>query len=205
MSEREAVAEAEAETEAAPAPVDEADTTRAAARRGGLLGTALVFLACLYVFLLVLAALAVLVTRALFGWESLLVTSGSMVPAMHPGDVVIIEPAVPGEAFDAPTVITFEDPDRGLVTHRIVAAERAPDGEVRYTTKGDANRVAESGTVGHRDVRGSVRSVLRGLGLPVWWARTGQTSALAVWGALTLAAVWIAAGAFRRTTREATT
>lgn len=160
--------------------------------------TAVRFTAVLYVFLLVLVGIVVLGVRALLGWQPYLVTSGSMAPTMVPGDVILVEPKVPGNPFDAPTIITFTDPGRGLVTHRVMSAERAPDGEVRYVTQGDANPVPESGTVGHGQVVGSVRYVLRTVGMPLWWARNAHWGPVVAWALLTLLAIWVASGIVRR-------
>lgn len=154
-------------------------------------------LAVIYVTLLALTGVAVLTVGLVLGWRPYLVTSGSMVPAMSPGDVIVVEPAAPGRAFDPPTVITFRDPARGLVTHRVTHAEQAPDGEVRYTTKGDANPSPESGTVGQADLVGSVRYVVRDVGLPLQWVRQGRWGPFGAWVAATLAAVWLAAGFLR--------
>lgn len=169
----------------------------AAPAREGAAMTALRFAALLYVALLVLIGVGVLGGGLFAGWKPYLVTSGSMAPAMNPGDLVITEAADPGEAFSPPTIITFRDPGRGLVTHRVVKAERVAGGEVRYTTKGDANRVAESGTVGQADLVGSVRFVLRHAGKPVWWAQQGRWGPFGAWALASLVAVSLAAGLLR--------
>src|SRR4051794_25211857 len=90
------------------------------------------------------AALAWLVVLAvvpgLFGWRTVSLTSGSMTPALHVGDLVIARPSS-GQRVKLGTVAVFKDPaGDGLITHRIVA--RNPDGT--YVTKGDANQVADS-------------------------------------------------------------
>ncbi|HWH33104.1 MAG TPA: signal peptidase I [Egibacteraceae bacterium] len=171
--------------------------TGGAARTDGVLLTALRGLALVYVTLLVLTGVAILGVGALLGWRPYLVTSGSMAPAMRPGDVIVVEPAVPGKPYDVPTIITFRDPARGLVTHRVVAAEQAPNGEVRYTTKGDANPDAESGTVGQSELVGSVRYVVRDVGMPLHWAQHGRWGPFGAWAAGTLLAISLAVGLLR--------
>jgi len=173
------------------------ETVPAAPVREAPAMTAVRFAALLYVTLLVLIGVGVLGGGLFAGWKPYLVTTGSMVPAMNPGDLVITESIEPGEAFNPPTIITFRDPGRGLVTHRVVKAERVPGGEVRYTTKGDANRVPESGTVGQGDLVGSVRFVLRHAGKPVWWAQQGRWGPFGAWALLSLGAVSLAAGLLR--------
>jgi signal peptidase len=80
--------------------------------------------------------------------------SGSMEPAISPGDVVIDEQIAPTEARRG-DVVTFRDPeDQGkLLTHRVVGVRR--DGShLWFVTKGDANntrerwRVAADGEIG---------------------------------------------------------
>lgn len=173
------------------------ETVPAAPAREAMAMTLLRFAALLYVALLVLIGVGVLGGGLFAGWKPYLVTSGSMAPAMNPGDLVITEAVEPGEAFNPPTIITFRDPGRGLVTHRVVKAERVPGGEVRYTTKGDANRVAESGTVGQGDLVGSVRFVLRHAGKPVWWAQQGRWGPFGAWALASLLTVSLAAGLLR--------
>lgn len=156
--------------------------------------TGLRAVALVYVTLLVLTGVAILGASVLFEWRPYLVTSGSMVPAMSPGDLIVVDPAAPGEGFSPPTTITFRDPARGLVTHRVIKSEQAPNGEIQYTTKGDANPDPESGTVPQSALVGSVRYVVRDVGMPLQWAQQERWGPLAAWGLLTLLAIWLAVG-----------
>ncbi|HEY2714638.1 MAG TPA: signal peptidase I [Solirubrobacterales bacterium] len=80
--------------------------------------------------------------------------SGSMEPAISPGDVVIDEQIAPGEARLG-DVVTFRDPEdqAKLLTHRVVGVRRAGS-HFWFVTKGDANntrerwRVAADGEIG---------------------------------------------------------
>ena len=166
--------------------------------------TAVRFVALLYVVLIGFIAVAILLSGLAAGWRPYQVTSGSMVPTMNPGDLVIVEPKTPGKAYDPPTIITFNDPERGVVTHRILRAERVENGEVRYTTKGDFNRDPESGTVGQADVIGSVRFVLRKVGLPMRWAQTQDWGPFSLWASVSLLAIWLAMGLMRAPVRQDT-
>jgi signal peptidase I len=97
-------------------------------------------------------ALAIVLPFA-FGGRPYTVLSGSMQPAIAPGDVVISTRIDPADARPG-DVVTFrdpQDPDR-LITHRVRSSR--PDGSrMRFVTKGDANntteewRVAASGHV----------------------------------------------------------
>ena len=92
----------------------------------------------LLVGVVVLAAIAIVVMlRA--GYRPEPVLSGSMVPTMPVGSLVIAK-AVPAESVEVGDVITFQSPQNPAktITHR-VARIRTVDGERRYLTKGDAN------------------------------------------------------------------
>ena len=115
-----------------------------------------------------LAFLAV-VTPIVLGWESVVVTSGSMQPALHRGDVVLAEPH-DGDALGTGTVVVFRQGSKGLVTHRIV--RRAEDGT--YETRGDANAVADSTPVRPEQVEATGRIVVPRIGLVTVLAREGR-------------------------------
>jgi len=87
-----------------------------------------------------LVALLVIVPR-LQGGTSLTVLSGSMEPALRPGDMVAVRGAEGGEGVRIGDVITFQpvSGDPTLVTHRVVGKSLASTGEVTFTTRGDAN------------------------------------------------------------------
>lgn len=106
----------------------------------------------------------------LAGWTSLVVTSGSMAPALDPGDVVLVKP-VDGASMEPMDIITFVTSDGTLVTHRIVDKGTDSDG-TSFVTKGDANEEADGGTVDSRNVVGQVRYSVPHVGYLVAWART---------------------------------
>jgi signal peptidase len=87
-------------------------------------------------------ALAIVAPFA-FGGRPYTVLSGSMEPAIAPGDVVISMRIDPADARPG-DVVTFRDPqDPGrLITHR-VRSSRAEGRHIRFVTKGDANNATE--------------------------------------------------------------
>lgn len=87
--------------------------------------------------------------------HSYVVTSGSMEPAMSPGDVVVVG-SVPAADVRAGDVITFRDRRSALTTHRVVGVETS-DGERRFRTKGDANEDPDPAPVPAESVVGEVR------------------------------------------------
>ncbi len=80
--------------------------------------------------------------------------SGSMEPAISPGDVVIDEQIAPREA-QVGDIVTFRDPQDGskLLTHRVVSTKDAGS-YIWFATQGDANntrehwRVSATGEIG---------------------------------------------------------
>jgi signal peptidase len=92
------------------------------------------------------------------------ILSGSMEPALSPGDVVIVSGSASVQVGD---VITFDDGNSVPTTHRVVGVE---DGQ--YVTKGDANENADSRPVAPADVLGRVVLTLPLIGYVVLWANT---------------------------------
>jgi len=86
--------------------------------------------------------------------EVLTVLSGSMEPAIHTGSVVVIKPV---SSYTVGDVITFGARTKTDVptTHRIVKT-RVEEGDMVFTTKGDANNSADNQEVIEKDVIGKV-------------------------------------------------
>jgi signal peptidase I len=135
-------------------------------------------LACwTYVYLVFWLLLWILGTRLLFGWTPVVITSGSMSPAIKPGDVVMMgEP--PDMTLKPGAVVAFEGPTEtdSLVTHRIHAVEAGS-----YVTKGDANALPDSTPLAAGDVSGVGRLLVPMVGSPKAWLETGRSDLLAVW------------------------
>jgi len=105
------------------------------------------------------------------------VLSSSMSPAIHAGDVVIVN-SVATDAIEEGDVITYEPPadhqlaDVNLVTHRVVdVTERG--GERHFETKGDANEEADRALVPASNVEGRVAFHLPFVGRVVSFAQSG--------------------------------
>ena len=131
--------------------------------------------------------LFVFVPVATFGWTPVVVTSGSMEPAVRAGDTVLLQPQT-GEPLAPGTVVAFNDrTDSGTLTlHRIVGVH--PDGSFR--TRGDANAVDDRAPVHPTDIEGVARMLVPMVGLPAHWLRTSLPSFM-VWFGLTLFAGWL--------------
>ena len=98
-----------------------------------------------------------------FGFSAAVVVTGSMSPAIEPGDLVVCRSSADYAVGD---VITFRS-GASLVTHRIVGD--TPDG---FTTKGDANNVADADPVPRGAVVGKVVFTVPKLGIFIEKLRT---------------------------------
>ena len=98
-----------------------------------------------------------------FGFSAAVVVTGSMSPAIEPGDLVVCRRSADYAVGD---VITFRS-GASLVTHRIVCD--TPDG---FTTKGDANNVADADSVPRGAVVGKVVFTVPKLGIFIEKLRT---------------------------------
>ncbi len=97
--------------------------------------------------------------------EGFVVLSGSMEPALSPGDVVIVDASATVGTGD---VITYRTTgDSVPTTHRVVGT--VDDG---YQTKGDANEDADAGVVGPEAVVGRVVLTIPLVGHVILWANT---------------------------------
>jgi signal peptidase len=127
------------------------------------------------------------------GWHSFTVVSGSMEPAIHTGDVVVVRPVSPAEVR-AGDVLTFKDPanQARLITHRL-SSFRARAGRFEMVTRGDANNTAERWSVSASGRLGRVayRVPHAGYVLALLGGRSGRILLLAL-PALLLAAYEIA-------------
>ena len=103
-----------------------------------------------------LAALAVVVVvPRLAGATSYTVLTGSMVPSMPPGTLVVVKPTPPDE-IGVGTVITYQlhSEQPTVVTHRVVGQGFDDEGEPVFQTRGDANPVADRAWVRPVQIRG---------------------------------------------------
>lgn len=78
-----------------------------------------------------------------------IVRSGSMEPALMPGDAIVLQPVE--QMPDVGDIITYEQQGK-LITHRVVEVQNA----AVITTKGDANQSADPWKVHFTDIRGKM-------------------------------------------------
>jgi len=101
------------------------------------LGNILSTIAFAVLFLLCLAFAAVRVS----GLSTFVVTGGSMEPSIQKGSLVLVQPVSPSEV-KVGDVITFQHYDQ-TTTHRVTSISSTAPGGLAFTTKGDANVVAD--------------------------------------------------------------
>ncbi|WP_108248641.1 ice-binding family protein [Planctomonas deserti] len=143
---------------------------------------------------------------ALLGWHPSVVQSGSMMPDIRPGDVVLAEALPEGEPPELGRVVQFRnpaaaEPDGVARTrlHRIVE----DNGDGTYITKGDANADPDSVAMSADQVIGQGRLLVPFIGLPSVWLGHGHFPALLLWLALTAGAIAAAAATVGTGTRTA--
>ncbi|WP_144900851.1 signal peptidase I [Halobellus captivus] len=120
----------------------------------------------------VLLLIAVVVPFLVYGFPQLVgadhgfvVLSGSMEPAMSPGDAIIVREASADE-IEERDIITYRTDSETPTTHRVIDVIDE-GGSVAYATKGDANEDADPGRVEHEQVIGEVLFVIPLLGYVV--------------------------------------
>lgn len=125
------------------------------------------------------------------GYTSASITSGSMMPTLRIGDVIIAVDH--GDAEIVPgTIVIYENSGHDLVTHRVVSVN--PDGT--YVTKGDTNGAPDPDPIPAANIRGTAQWIVPFVGLPRVWAAQGQWRPLIVTVAATAMALWLSRFAF---------
>ena len=117
------------------------------------------------------ACLLITILPMAFGWHPYVILTGSMEPNIKAGDIVLSSPDPDPDQLLG-RVVVFDDPNKPehVLTHRVIAFNA--DGTL--TTKGDANPTPDSTPVQVEAVDGLGRLLVRFVGLPVIWARTGN-------------------------------
>jgi signal peptidase len=112
--------------------------------------------------------LGLLAIRTL-GMGTFVVTGSSMEPAIHKGALVIVEPVSPS-AVSRGDIITFEHYGQ-MTTHRVIAIDGSNAASPTFTTKGDANTVADPEPVHFPGQVGVYRASIPLLGYAIVYAQ----------------------------------
>ncbi len=181
------------ETSDVPAPAPQA----APAARTGLLRTSARFAGRWTIRALVatavLAFLGLAVGPHALGYRTLTMLTGSMAPAIEPGDVIVSTP-LDVQDVEVGMIITYHIPidDHRVVTHRVIDVERTADGSVSVRTKGDANDAPDPWTaVLSGDTAYQVQAVVPELGTAITALRDPAVNKALVYGAPALLAGWM--------------
>jgi signal peptidase len=143
--------------------------------------------------------LAVMVGPRLVGWQSTVVLSGSMEPALGVGDMAFIERGSNPSDVRPGDIIAFhsrDDPGK-QISHRVVEVVNDGSG-LRFQTKGDSNEQPDQQLVAAQDLVGKVRYHLPYLGYIGDWLR-GRDGFLLFVG---IPGILIIAGELRNIARE---
>src|SRR5690606_21551192 len=102
---------------------------------------------------IILAGLCLLVIAASLpvgGLRGLSVQTGSMEPAVRPGDLVLVH-KVAADTIQTGDIITFANPQnkRETITHRVKSVIR-DGGPIRFITQGDANPMPDLPVYSHQ-------------------------------------------------------
>ena len=109
-----------------------------------------------------LAAIA-LATLVVPGWQTTVISSGSMEPALRRGDAVLFDDTSI-DRVEAGDVVVF-DVGQGSIVHRTLREDAD-----RLVTKGDANSSPDRATVDATALDGVARIAVPSIGLPrLWW------------------------------------
>ena len=124
--------------------------------------------------------LAVLLVGSLAGFRPLVEHSGSMSPAIEPGDLLVTRLA-PATSIHPGAIVSFNDPAlRGrLITHRVIEVE-VSRGRVRFITRGDANAVPERWSVAPSATVSVLRARIPWVGGATAWMAEGLDRTLAL-------------------------
>ncbi len=169
----------------------------AAPAAGRALRTALAVTARGATWALVLTAAVALAGLAIgprvLGYQTLTMLTGSMAPAIDPGDVVVTTPLDVADVTEG-MVISYHIPidDHRLVTHRVIGVDHAPDGTVTVRTQGDANAAPDPwDAVLTGDTAHQVRAVIPDAGHLIAALRTPWINSTLVYGVPALLAAWL--------------
>ena len=119
-----------------------------------------------------------------FGYQLKTVLSGSMEPTFQTGSVIAVKPLSSEErkSLKEGDVITFQESEVKLVTHRIIGVTTSVE-HVMYETKGDNNKTADMNPV----LSENVKAIYTGFTIPyigyfVDFAQTKEGSAILLIG-----------------------
>ena len=161
----------------------------------------------LLVLVAVVAFTGLAIGPHVLGYRTMTMLTGSMAPAIDPGDIVVTTPLDVRDVTPG-MIISYHIPidDHRVVTHRVLDVDHAPDGTVTVHTQGDANDHPDPWTaVLQGDTAYQVQAVIPELGHLIQALRTPVVTQVLTYGAPTLLAGWILLTIWRPTRDEEAT
>jgi signal peptidase I len=121
------------------------------------------------------------IAPSMFGYESFVVLSGSMEPALQVGDLAVVAP-IRTESLMVGDIITYRQVRRPdiLVTHRIVNIGLDEQGRLKFQTRGDANNTSDQVLIDSKSVLGRVAYSIPRLGYLVDFSKRGEGKVLLI-------------------------
>ena len=119
--------------------------------------------------LLVALASVILIVSGQFRFGLLVIATPSMTGELNVGDAVLYE-EYRGDTIQIDDVVVFSQNGETLIVHRVVDIQNI-NGEIRYTTKGDANEDNDPGYITAAHLRGKILCKVPHLGHPSLWLR----------------------------------
>ena len=102
-----------------------------------------------------------------FRFHAIAIASGSMVPNIYKGDLVIVDRKINIDDIKVGQVLAIKK-DNLIIVHRVIKKVEL-DGEYILYTKGDNNEFADNFTTSPNEVYGKVDIVLPYIGVPTVW------------------------------------
>jgi len=104
-----------------------------------------------------------------FKYGILVIGSGSMKGTINKGDAIFFEQFDKKEQIKIGQVIIYNK-DNLRIVHRVIDIKKV-NGEIRYTTKGDANKQNDEGYITNNDIVGISKFRIAYIGYPTIWLR----------------------------------
>ena len=121
------------------------------------------------VILAIIITVIAMLISCQFKYGILVIGSGSMTGAINKGDAIVFEQYDNQEKIEEGQVIIFNK-DNLQIVHRIVDVKKV-NGELRYTTKGDANQQNDDGYITNNEINGICKFRIPYIGYQYIWLR----------------------------------
>lgn len=115
----------------------------------------------------VILLVTVYLTSGLFTYYAVTIGSGSMIPNLGVGDIVIVKKTKNYEGLEVGDILVYNKETK-VVVHRITEKNRV-DNEYVFRTKGDANDAEDWYDIYEEDIIGTVKAKIKYLGYPTIW------------------------------------